>query len=212
MIAMMISAAGCRNSGQPPKPSHENAEPSQVAATKTKVVQHSLLNLWQGKLKAFKCDTFIKAAADLQALGEDGAIKFLSSLAPTRLELVTETILCNMLFEPPPRSNSRGPRFTAAKYMGETNEAQWPLEPIELVDGVPFLVVKAGSWTGGLSEDAAALTVQWFVDNWRWRAMKYVSKTQAEKESALTKLKASMKWVRPLADDEWRFLADQVRP
>src|SRR5690349_5463362 len=89
----------------------------------------------------YKAEAYIKAAMDLQAMGKEAAIKALGEAPEDQRSSVNKGIvLCRMLFVPRGTSEFRRPRLGAPSTPGGTQMTDWPLEPIEIVDGVPFLV------------------------------------------------------------------------
>lgn len=91
-----------------------------------------------------------------------------------------------------------------------TMSKKWPLEPIELVDGVPFAVVHGyiyqGIWDPGQCESY----VRYCMTNCDWSNTRFTTVDKGQKEAALQKLLSSPKWERPLNEWEKAFLAKQI--
>src|SRR5438128_2274316 len=86
---------------------------------------------------AYKVDPYIRAAADLQAISPTKACDTLLSIAREDEQGRRVFILCRMLFAKRKGGVFPRPFLGGTRFMGGTDYADWPLEPIELVDGVP---------------------------------------------------------------------------
>jgi hypothetical protein len=117
-------------------------------------------------------------------------------------------ILCRMLFSERVGTNFRRPWLGESVFLGGTGYDDWPLEPIEIVDGIPFYVIR-GYNLAGLAE-APDQYVHYCDTNCDWSEVVYTSKTQQQKRAALHKLFYSLKWKRPLNPDEQYFLSSQI--
>ncbi|MDB5306218.1 MAG: hypothetical protein JWO38_420 [Gemmataceae bacterium] len=157
---------------------------------------------------AYKVDPYLAAAEWLQEAGKDKATETLAKWAEER-DGDKVIVLCRMLFVVRPKGEFRRPSIGAPFQPGGADSRDWPLEPLELVDGVPFLVVR-GYVLGGYPEPAREY-LDYCLDKCDWSTKKYKPKTAEEKQKALAKLMASDKWKVPLTDDEKRFLADQIK-
>jgi hypothetical protein len=118
-------------------------------------------------------------------------------------------VLCRMVFVSRPAEKFMRPSLGGPSFFGKTDTTDWPLEPIELVDGVPFLI----SW-GYISGGEAlppCFYVQYCIDNCDWNAVRFAPKTDAEKAKALEKLLSSKKWKEALRDWDKRRLASQIK-
>jgi hypothetical protein len=174
----------------------------------------------------YKADAYIAAAAKLQALGKEKAVALLADFgkefrSPVGYDGLDETrvaILCRMLFVARPNGEFRRPSLGAPLFVGptgfkESNDwpavfKEWPLEPIELVDGVPFLVVR-GHFIAGFSEPHGEY-LEYCVKNCDWNPEAFKPKTTEEKRKAVAKLVASPKWKEPLTEEETKRLASQI--
>ena len=157
----------------------------------------------------YKVDPYIAAAAKIQSVGEDEAGKHLLALAKDVDHGDKVIILCRMLFTAKSNAEFRRPFIGAAFFLGDTAYADWPLEPIELVDGVPFLVVR-GYALGGSPEHPKRY-VEYCVGNCAWQTAEFKPRSAAEKQKTLEKLLASPKWKAGLTDEEKQFLTSQIK-
>jgi len=118
-------------------------------------------------------------------------------------------ILCRMLFTERPGSAFRGPMIGGASFFGGTQNTDWPRVPIELVDGIPFLI------TGGYVLAGRAETPSNYLEycetNCDWSRFRFKNKTSTDKLSALDKLVTSPKWKQPLEYYEKQFLSNQIK-
>jgi len=150
----------------------------------------------------YKVDPYINAAIDLQALGKDRAIQVLHALA--RRGEYSVFVLCRMLF-----TNKGNARFRGPALGGDIFNDAWPLEPIEIVGGVPFLIVR-GYALGGRAE-TPGMYLYYCVCNCEWNPYHFQKKTEAEKQEALQKLLSSPKWKKFLDNETRAFLAAQIK-
>ncbi len=125
----------------------------------------------------YKVDPYIKVAGQLQDMGQQAATQQLLKLAKTAatrglssLDYEQRTaILCRMLFIPRKGSTFErpaflgGPSFLGGEALREDqfsvrkNYINWPSEPIEIVDGIPFAVVSGYGYEGIWNPQSAEL-------------------------------------------------------
>lgn len=169
--------------------------------------------------KNYRIDPYLAAATKLQAMGKDEAIKLLRAESEDfKKEHESVILLCRMLFVAKPESDSlllklgesqfRAPRLGQPSFVAVTNSNDWPLQPIEIVDDVPFLVVVGYSGAG--RPEPAQGYLQYCEKECDWSTTKFGPKTLAEKKKALEKLYVSPRWKKPLTEDEKRDLASQL--
>lgn len=171
--------------------------------------ENLIRNLRRTEWDAYKVDPYIAVAVRLQTAGKEKAVETLRKAAEDGWPDYHVIILCRMLFTAKPKGEFRRPAIGGPCTLGGTNSKDWPLEPIELVDGVPFLVV-TGYIVGGFPEPARDY-LRHCIDTCTWNTEIFKPKTAAEKRTALAKLFASPKWKKPLTDEEKDFLADQIK-
>src|SRR5436190_287734 len=88
-----------------------------------------------------RVDWYLATAAKLQALDQKKAIEQLRTLANDPKEGQKVFALCRMLFTNKPGAEFQSPALGAPVFLAGSNYADWPLQPIVLVDGVPFYIV-----------------------------------------------------------------------
>ena len=165
-------------------------------------------------------DWYLQTAASLQAVGKDEACKRLRALAAHKrldalpfeeqnVEVMRVFVVCRMLFTARPGGEFPRAAIGGAGFLGGTSYKDWPLDPIEVVDGVPFQV--AWGYTLAGTPESPSRYVEYCVENCAWSPTAFRPMTQAEKERALARLLASPKWRRPLTSDEVETLTVQVR-
>jgi hypothetical protein len=157
---------------------------------------------------SFQSETYIRLAAELQALGREAAELRLHEIARDKHSPGRAIILCRMLFEMRPGEEFRRPFVGGAVFMGGTGYSDWPLEPIELVDGVPFLVARGYFIAGHPESDDQYLN--YCETHADWTDLQYAVPTKQQERAALAKLVTSPKWKRPLSDEEHQFLVRQI--
>src|SRR5262249_34403177 len=127
----------------------------------------------------YRIDTYIRAAVALQSIDRATAIKRLHEMAQDPRLSITVTIICRMLF-----TGRHGSFYTfRAPYIGVPSfvrgtEADWPRWPIELVDGVPFMIVWGYTLAGLPESDESYL--RYCEANCDWTGLKYTLKTDEQ--------------------------------
>jgi len=177
----------------------------------------------------YKAEPYMRAAAQLQRLRRQAAVQQLIGLAKTAAiphSIINQqgtAILCRMLFTARPGSTFDrpallgGPQFLGGAPQSEApfnvnrNFTNWPSEPIEIVDGVPFAVVIGYIYEGYWDPRSAESYVRYCVKNCDWSSFHFSLKSEAEMRPALTKLIASPKWRQPLEEWEQRYLTEQIQ-
>ena len=186
--------------------------------------------------RKYKVDHFIEAAAKFQALGKEKACALLLDLSSwtkaydrheaqflavgfkgialehaTYISLVHNEphyqgiiILCRMLFMAKPNNEFRRARVG---YSIHPTTGDWPLDPIEMVEGVPFLI-ETGRLLAGLPEPPGKY-VDYCIKNCDWNTYQFKPKSEEEKQKALEKLLAMPKLQMIHAADR-EFLAAQI--
>jgi hypothetical protein len=159
--------------------------------------------------QGYRADTYIRTASELQSLDRSAALTKLRAMARDPHEAPRVIILSRMLFAPRPDSRLRRPTIGGAIFLGGSDYADWPQEPIEIVDGVPFLIAN-GYILAGLAEDPEAY-LRYCETQSDWSVVRYSAKTTQEKRDALNMLLTSRKWKTSLTDRERKFLTDQIK-
>jgi hypothetical protein len=135
---------------------------------------------WQQRLKdqadgrsprSYKVDACLDAAVLLQEAGKDKARDELFVLANDRNQGIQVFVLCRMLFAPKANGEFRRPKIGQAFFLGCTDYADWPFEPIEIVDGVPFLIT-TGYLIEGVAEEAEEY-LRYCLGNCDWSTTRF---------------------------------------
>ena len=155
-----------------------------------------------GGIKNYRIKAYLSVAEALQETGRDNSIRMLTKLAESddTADNHKLIILCRMLFVSRKQKEFRRPLLGAPVFFGDTTAADWPAEPIEIVDGVPFIIVRSYV-LGGVPESGKEY-LEYCVNNCDWSTQKYCKKTDKEIEASLVKLYNSKKWKKQLTDDE----------
>jgi hypothetical protein len=169
----------------------------------------------------YKVDRYLRAAIELQALGNDLACDVLllftkeygdsKNLTDGKLAIQGREIvaLCRMLFTKRPDSEFRRAMIGGALFLGGTDYDDWPLEPIEIVDGIPFSIV-SGYELGGEAEPVN-IYLGYCIGNCDWNSLRFETKSGAQKQEALKKFLASPKWKLELTTSDQDFFSAQIR-
>jgi hypothetical protein len=158
--------------------------------------------------QGFKVTPYVQAAAALQDMGRDAACQALSRAAETNEANQQIIILCRMLFTARGTNEFRRPGIGMPQCIGGSDYLDWSLEPIELVDGIPFAI--AQGYSGGGRPESAQDYLHYCIANCAWSPVHFRDPTGKEKRDALAKLVASGKWKRPLYASEREFLSAQI--
>lgn len=166
---------------------------------------------WHGKEgDTYRVDPYIAAAAALQAEPKTAADALKKLIKDADGDDKDQAfILCRMLFTAKPKGEFRGPALGAPMFFGDRIDKGWSLEPIELVDGVPFLVV-TGHDIGGFPEPAS-MYLDYCLKECDWTAEKCKPQDKEAKEKALAKLLADKRWKKELTKDDKEFLSSQIK-
>jgi hypothetical protein len=156
----------------------------------------------------FKSEMYIRLAIELQALGREKAELRLHEIAKNGFTLGRAIILSRMLFKKRPGEQFTRPFIGGALFMGGTDYSDWPLEPIELVDGIPF-VISRGYLIAGKPENDDEY-VRYCETHADWSDLQYAVPTKQQEQAALAKLVTSPKWKIPLTDKERELLSRQI--
>ncbi len=156
----------------------------------------------------YRVDPYLKAAIYLQSKGEQDAISLLKDAAANYQYENQIIVLCRMLFEKKENGEFRRPMIGGAAFFGATDYDDWLKEPIEIVDGIPFLITSGYSLAG--KAESAAAYLAYCEDNCQWNEIVYTLPSQDEKEGALKKILELDKWVEPLSQYDVQFFSDQL--
>jgi len=133
----------------------------------------------------YKVDPYIRMAVALQSMDRSAALNKLH--AGVRKGSIRVIVLARMLFVPRPGADLERPEGVLAHAIDETRH--WPQWPIEVVDGVPFLIAMPDQelhvkWV----PDAEENYLQYCETHGDWSPFHYSVKTTLQKYEALTKL------------------------
>jgi hypothetical protein len=146
----------------------------------------------------------------LQSIGQTRACQQLKAFAEQGQGYSSDQIyvLCRLLFTHKDRIHFRSPDLFHPVFIGGTEERDWPLDPIALVDGVPFLIVPHYHGMGAYERPPHYL--KYCMANCMWNSYRFNNKDANELEAALQKLLDSKKWKRTLTPQERQWLTGQI--
>ena len=162
--------------------------------------------------RAYRVDPCIQSAVLLQGVGQETALETMTTLANEERQEHKVIILCRMLFTARRGGEFRRPSIGELGLFGGTKSADWPLEPIELVRGIPFLVYAAPYKLVAGFPEPGSWYLRYCIADCNWSGFRFVLKSEAEKAEALRELLACGKWRSPLVDHEVEWLSAQIEP
>jgi hypothetical protein len=159
-------------------------------------------------LEEYRMQPYLQAAEALQAAGKAKAVKLLRELAAKEKPLDTRTVtLCRMLFKARAGSVFLPPDLGRFLYVVETD---WPSEPIEIVDGVPFLIpsylhIAVGSYA------PPSAYVRYCEKECDWNTQRFKLRSKKEIRNALEKFLALPKLKGKVVDAFRSSLEKQIK-
>lgn len=156
----------------------------------------------------YKVDALIDEVIKVQEMNPEKAKEYLVSLSKSISGNDYFFFLCRMLFKKVEGGSFRAPFLGEAIFLGGTSQADWPLSPIEIVDGIPFLVVKGYTLKGRPESKSAYL--EYCLEKCAWNDLRFKKVTFEEKRVALDKLISSERLRGKLSEIEERFLKSQI--
>jgi hypothetical protein len=172
-------------------------------------IRAAIKGWWNG---GYKIDPLLRTAEVLQKMGKDEACRRLLTLIEEKEgDGVPVRELCRLVFKAKKGSDFRRPRGGHG-FLGGSSYDDWPLDPLAVVDGVPFVVTEsllfnnAGTWAESEKD-----YLKYCMKECDWNDAKFAPKSKAEKEKALEKLLSSKKWKEPLTDEQRERLRAQIR-
>src|SRR5262245_44214058 len=116
---------------------------------------------------AYKADTLINSVSKIQEMKHEAAKEYLESISKTITDDDQFYCICRMLFKKAgPGSDFRAPFLGDPAFLGGTAQSDWPLSPVEIVSGIPFLIVKGYSRKGRPESQSAYL--EYCLENCAW--------------------------------------------
>jgi serine/threonine protein kinase len=166
------------------------------------------INLAQGR---FRANQLLQKATAMQAMDRMTALEKLHDMARVKSSGDLVIALCRMLFTPRAGTQFRRPMIGGPHFLGGTDYSDWPLEPIEVVNGIPFLIVRSYMLAG--TPESSESYLRYCEENCDWSGVRYryTARDDKEKAAALAKLLASPKWKHPLTGSEKSWLSEQIR-
>jgi hypothetical protein len=166
----------------------------------------SLPNLVSGD---YKVAPYLDTAARLQEMGRESACEALTRASQSQLDDFQVIVLCRMLFTPRDGAEFRRPSIGNPSLLGKSSSNAWPLEPIALIDGVPFLITQ-GYLLNGFPEPSSKY-LRYCMSSCEWNPHSFHVPPAATLREALDKLLASPAWKRPLTKQERSFFEAQIQ-
>jgi hypothetical protein len=136
---------------------------------------------------------YIAMAASLQKLEHKDRIATLYDFVRGNERDYRLLVLCRMLFTGKTKSGDlkqsefRRPKIGGGNYLGGSSYTDWPLEPIALVDDVPFLIARGYVLAGSPAESAADY-LDYCIYQCDWSPIRFSQKQPSELKAALKNL------------------------
>lgn len=157
---------------------------------------------------SFRIGPYLTVAKELQQLGQEKAVAKLREWARSRNSEDQVIILTRMLFAEGAGRESRRPMIGGARFLGGTDDSDWPLEPIALHRNVPVLITR-GYVLGGKREPSEHYLEE-SLKNGGWWTVEYAELDEAGLETSVAEFIKTTKWKKPLTADEESFVKKQA--
>lgn len=167
-----------------------------------------LANCPDFQIQDYKANPYLKVAIDLQKMGKEQAIQTLISLAEDRANDNKIFVLCRILFNKENNSEFRRPLIGDAIFVGDTSYKDWPLEPIALIDGIPFLIVKGYNVEG--KTESGLNYLKYCIKNLAWEEKLYRLKSNLEYQIGLNDLLESSILRNKISEDDKKWFLSQI--
>jgi hypothetical protein len=146
--------------------------------------------------------TYLKTLIALQSISKSDALESLKIASKNKNSQYQVILLCRMLFISKGKE-FRSPMLGKPELVGKSDLSKWSFLPIELIDGIPFLIVKAYALKG--RAENAEDYLKYCLSNCIWNRKKYELPNKTTIRKALEKLINSKKWHKKLntVDIDW---------
>ncbi len=150
-------------------------------------IRTAIKGWWNG---GYKIDPFLRAAEVLQKMGKNEACRRLLALTEEKEgDGVPVGALCRLLFKAKKGSDFRHQLVGAVGFLGGTSYDDWPLAPITVVDGVPFLVPMNFHFLAGAPESDKDY-LKYCMKECDWNDVKFAPKTHRIDEAEHARMEA----------------------
>ncbi len=157
----------------------------------------------------FKCKPYINLAIYVQSIEKTDAVLLLKEFSTSQQYEDEMIILTRMLFQSTTKKPLRRPYIGGASFFGNTDYKDWQNEPIEIVNGIPFLITRGYS-LGGYPESSLDYLL-YCISNGEWNSIIYSIKTEEEMKSSLNLLLISEKWHSKISSFDKVFFENQIQ-
>lgn len=170
--------------------------------------EETIQNCPDFQYEQYRVIPYIKAAIQLQNMGEQSAISLLKYYSEMEENQNRVIILCRMLFDTDVTGEFRRSLIGGAVFAGNSSYADWPREPIEIVQDIPFLIAR-GYTLGGMPERAIDY-LEYCDQNCVWKEDNYRIPSESDLLVSVEELLNSDKWQIPLTAEEVEFIRSQI--
>lgn len=156
----------------------------------------------------YKCNSYLKLASYVQNLSRTKALEVIRECTKSGKYEDQIIVLTKLLFQAKKNTNLRRPYIGAAGFLNKTDYADWPTEPVMIINNIPFLIT--GGYVIGGTPEPAWKYLEYCIENGEWTENKYLIKNQEELNDGLKALFASKKWNAELTTSDKNFLKKQI--
>jgi hypothetical protein len=162
------------------------------------------LHAWQ-----YRIGPCLRVAQSLQAVGKEKACARLREVAAKeRWPYVSMNVLCRMLFKAKPGAQFQRAGVGLPFLVGDTRSEDWSLEPVAIVDGVPFLL--SWSWLVGGEVQSCSDYLEYCIKECDWNDFEFTPKSKEQQREALKNLLSSPALKDRASKSHCRFLEKQT--
>jgi hypothetical protein len=156
----------------------------------------------------FRAGPYITSAIKLQELGREKGCREMAAAGKDPRNGDQIIALCQMLFAPRKDGKNERPRLGVPGYIAGTGASDWPLEPITLVENIPFAIINGYAIFG--VRESGDKYLRRCMSGREWSTTRFQEPTRGQMNDALAKLLSSPKWKHPLSQYERDPLRAQI--
>ncbi|HBX49975.1 MAG: hypothetical protein A2275_04095 [Bacteroidetes bacterium RIFOXYA12_FULL_35_11] len=157
----------------------------------------------------YRINPYLKLAIYIQTMDKNKALEILKEYAKTGKYEDQIIVVIKMFFKGKANTTLRRPLIGGAGFLGNTDYKDWPNEPIEIIDNIPFLITRGYS-LGGKPEQSVNY-LEYCIKNGEWSSNKYNIKKDEELKLTLKTFLSSKKWHIELSKEDKEFFENQIK-
>lgn len=154
-------------------------------------------------------DPYLRAAQSLQGMGKEKACAKMRELAAKdRCPHTRTLVLCRMLFKAKKESDFRRAYIGGPGFVDGGKPSDWPLEPIVIIEGVPFRVARVYVLAG--QAEPLSDYLDYCIQECDWNDIEFKPRSKKQKQEALEKLPSTPQLKGRVTDHVREVLAAQI--